>query len=100
MDFRKVWEPWEIQALAEKLGVATSSRTRCGRSKGFVDGDNSGSRQLRLGRPARRDASRRSWPACRMPLADACYFPGGGNCVTFVTPGGIEGIAGRWPTAR
>ena len=30
-----------------------------------------------------------------MPLADLCYFPGGGNSVTFITPGGIEGIAGR-----
>ena len=30
-----------------------------------------------------------------MPLADAGYFPGGGNSVTFMTPAGIEGIAGR-----
>jgi L-fucose isomerase len=30
-----------------------------------------------------------------MPLADPDYFPGGGNSVTFMTPGGIEGIAGR-----
>jgi len=30
-----------------------------------------------------------------MPLADSGYFPGGGNSVTFMTPAGIEGIAGR-----
>jgi len=30
-----------------------------------------------------------------MPLADPFYFPGGGNSVTFVSPAGIEGIAGR-----
>ena len=30
-----------------------------------------------------------------MPLADPGYFPGMGNSVTFVTPGGIEGIAAR-----
>lgn len=30
-----------------------------------------------------------------MPLADPFYFPGGGNSVTFTTPGGIEGIAAR-----
>ena len=30
-----------------------------------------------------------------MPLADAGYFPGGGNSVTFMTPGGVDGIAGR-----
>jgi L-fucose isomerase len=30
-----------------------------------------------------------------MPQAEQHYFPGGGNSVTFVTPGGIEGIAAR-----
>ena len=30
-----------------------------------------------------------------MPLADPHYFPGLGNSVTFVSPAGIEGIAGR-----
>ena len=29
------------------------------------------------------------------PLADNQYFPGMGNSVTFISPGGIEGIAGR-----
>jgi len=30
-----------------------------------------------------------------MPLADEFYFPGGGNSVNFMTPAGIEGLAGR-----
>jgi L-fucose isomerase len=62
--------------------------------KGFVDGDNSGSASL-------------DWAAVpgasvdeimakvSMPLADPGYFPGMGNSVTYVSPGGLEGIAGR-----
>jgi len=30
-----------------------------------------------------------------MPAANCEYFPGGGNSVTFTSPGGIEGLAGR-----
>ena len=30
-----------------------------------------------------------------MPLADDGYFPGLGNSVTYVSPGGLDGIAGR-----
>jgi L-fucose isomerase len=30
-----------------------------------------------------------------MPLADPDYFPGMGNSVTFISPGGLAGIAGR-----
>ena len=30
-----------------------------------------------------------------MPLADIGYFPGGGNSVTFMSPGGLKGIAAR-----
>jgi len=30
-----------------------------------------------------------------LPIAEDFYFPGGGNSVTFITPGGIEGIAAR-----
>ncbi len=30
-----------------------------------------------------------------MPGAELYYFPGGGNSVTFITPGGIECIAAR-----
>ena len=93
MDFRKVWEPWEIQALAGKLKVKFTAKDVWA-ARGFVDGDNSGSASFnwaaKPGAPA---------AACMkgisMPLADEFYFPGGGNSVTFMTPGGVEGIAAR-----
>jgi len=93
MDFRKVWEPWEIQALAKKLRVKFTKKDRWAQ-QGFVDGDNSGSAGLDwAGRPGEKvsDVMKR----VGMPQADEFYFPGCGNSVTFFTPGGIEGIAGR-----
>ena len=42
MDFRKVWEPWEIQGLAQQLGVPFGSGDLWAQ-KGIVDGNNSGS---------------------------------------------------------
>ncbi len=93
MDFRKVWEPWEIQALAEQLGVPFGPDDAWAR-KGFVDGDNSGSASFDWA--ARPGASREEvMGSVGMPMAELFYFPGGGNSVTFITPGGIEGIAGR-----
>ncbi len=92
MDFRKVWEPWELNALAKKLGCFDEQALWA--RKGLVDGDNSGSASL-------------DWAAApgaeiedimarvAMPLADPGYFPGLGNSVTFVSPAGIEGIAAR-----
>jgi len=94
MDFRKVWEPWEINALAEKLGLADVEPEALWRQKGLVDGDNSGSAAFDW-------AGKPGWSVedimarVSMPLADEFYFPGLGNSVTFFTPGGIEGIAGR-----
>ncbi len=94
MDFRKVWEPWEICALADKLGLGDVEPEGLWRTKGLVDGDNSGSASF-------------DWAAMpgaeieeimanvSMPLADEGYFPGLGNSVTFISPGGIEGIAAR-----
>lgn len=94
MDFRKVWEPWEINQLAESLGLDEADPRGLWRCKGLVDGDNSGSAAF-------------DWAACpgasveeimsqvSCPLADEFYFPGLGNSVTFITPGGIEGIAAR-----
>ncbi|MCJ7822379.1 MAG: hypothetical protein MUQ26_04750, partial [Armatimonadetes bacterium] len=94
MDFRKVWEPWEIAQLAESLGMANVEPDALWRARGFVDGDNSGSASL-------------DWAALpgasvdeimaglSLPQADPGYFPGLGNSVTFVSPGGIEGIAAR-----
>ena len=94
MDFRKVWEPWEINALAKKLGMPPGASHTAGGKKGLVDGDNSGSASLdwaaKPGASVKEIMSR-----VAMPLADPGYFPGGGNSVTFVSPGGIEGIAGR-----
>jgi L-fucose isomerase len=93
MDFRKVWEPWEIQALAGKVKVRCTGRELWA-ERGFVDGDNSGSASFNW-------AAKPGAPAAEclanvlMPVADEFYFPGGGNSVTFMTPGGIEGIAAR-----
>lgn len=93
MDFRKVWEPWEIQALAKQLKVRHSTADAWA-TRGFVDGDNSGSASFNwAARPG--SAADRCMAGVSMPLADAAYFPGGGNSVAFVTPGGIDGIAAR-----
>ncbi|MFH1998196.1 MAG: hypothetical protein ABIK28_00880, partial [Planctomycetota bacterium] len=62
--------------------------------KGLVDGNNSGSASFdwaaKPGEDVEKIMSRIS-----MPLADPGYFPGGGNSVTFLTPGGVEGMAAR-----
>ena len=93
MDFRKVWEPLEIQALARKMKVRFGARDLWAQ-RGFVDGDNSGSASFNwAGKPG--DSASACMKKVAMPLADEFYFPGGGNCVTFVSPGGIDGIAGR-----
>ncbi len=93
MDFRKVWEPWEIKALAKKLKIKTTGKSLW-EKRGFVDGDNSGSASFdwaaKPGASVKQIMSKVSFP-----LADEGYFPGMGNSVTFVSPGGIEGIAGR-----
>ncbi len=93
MDFRKVWEPWEIRALARKLKVRFTGKELWAR-KGLVDGDNSGSASLDwAGKPG--DTVAKIMTNVSMPGAELYYFPGGGNSVTFISPGGIEGIAGR-----
>ena len=93
MDFRKVWEPWEIKELAKRIGVRLTGNTLW-EKKGFVDGDNSGSASFNWaampGAGVKEIMSRIS-----LPPAEFFYFPGGGNSVRFVTPEGIEGIAGR-----
>ena len=94
MDFRKVWEAWEIKQLAKKIGLKRLPARADWMTKGLVDGNNSGSAAFdwaaEPGSSVRQIMSRVS-----MPLADAGYFPGGGNSVTFMTPAGIDGIAGR-----
>jgi L-fucose isomerase len=93
MDFRKVWEPWELQALAKRIGY-TLPKGKPWAEKGFVDGDNSGSASFDWAtRPGASIDEIMS--GVSMPLADEGYFPGLGNSVTFVSPGGLEGIAGR-----
>lgn len=94
MDFRKVWEPWEINAKAEELGLGDVEPDALWRKKGLVDGDNSGSAAFDWA--AMPGASVEEIMAgVSFPLAEEFYFPGLGNCVHFVSPGGIEGIAGR-----
>ena len=93
MDFRKVWEGWEIKALAKKVGVKVNPKADF-IAKGLVDGDNSGSAAFDWA--AKPGASVKDiMKGIRMPLADEDYFPGGGNSVTFMTPAGINGLAGR-----
>ena len=94
MDFRKVWEGWEIKKLAKKIGLKNLPRQAEWVKKGLVDGDNSGSASFDwAAKPGAKIKQIMSKVA--MPLADPDYFPGGGNSVTFMTPAGIEGIAGR-----
>jgi L-fucose isomerase len=94
MDFRKVWEPWEIREAAKKLKIGKPRGKCLWWDKGLVDGNNSGSASFdwaaKPGTSVDRIMSR-----VAMPPADPDYFPGGGNSVTFITPGGITGIAGR-----
>jgi len=93
MDFRKVWPPKELKKLAKSLGVKVD-KSALWAQKGIVDGDNSGSASLNwAGKPG--DSAAKLMKRVGMPKAELFYFPGGGNSVTFVTPGGIEGIAGR-----
>jgi L-fucose/D-arabinose isomerase len=93
MDFRKVWEGWEIKELAKKLKVSVNAKADY-ITRGLVDGDNSGSASFDWA--AKPGASVKDiMKTVSMPLADEGYFPGGGNSVTFMTPAGIEGIAGR-----
>ncbi len=93
MDFRKVWEPWEIKQLAKKLEIKCDGNT-IWEQRGLVDGDNSGSASFNWA--AKPGASEKQiMKNISFPLADEDYFPGMGNSVTYISPGGIEGIAAR-----
>lgn len=93
MDFRKVWEPWEIKKLAESLGTQMDG-TSVWETKGFFDGNNSGSASFDwAAKPG--SSVKEIMARVTFPLQNENYFPGGGNSVTFLTPAGIEGIAGR-----
>ena len=93
MDFRKVWENWELADLARTMGIPLNGNT-VWEKKGVVDGDNSGSASFDwAARPG--SSEKEIMKRVSFPQADLGYFPGGGNSVTFVSPGGIVGIASR-----
>ena len=93
MDFRKVWEPWELKRLADSIKLKLPKGVSWA-EKGLVDGDNSGSASLDWA--AKPGATiEQIMAGVSMPLADEGYFPGMGNSVTFTSPGGLAGIAGR-----
>jgi len=94
MDFRKVWEAWEIKELAAKIGLKKLDKKADWYNKGLVDGDNSGSAAFDWAAEPGASVTK-IMKGVSMPLADEFYFPGGGNSVTFMTPAGVEGIAGR-----
>jgi L-fucose isomerase len=84
MDFRKVYEPWEIERNAAALGLDLGPfRETSWLARGFVDGNNSGSASLDYAREA-----------CLFKAVKS-YFPGGGFSVGFLSPGGLRGQAGR-----
>lgn len=84
MDFRKVYEPREIIANAKALGLDLGPHAGAAwLEKGFVDGNNSGSASL--------DFAGKAF----LFRAVEHYFPGSGFSVGYVSPGGIEGVAGR-----
>ncbi len=94
MDFRKVWEPWEIKLACEKLEVPCTGDEPW-MEKGFVDGENSGSASLNWAAAPGASVSE-CMNGVSMGAAGRWYeFAGGGNNVRFVSPGGIEGIAAR-----
>jgi len=84
MDYRKVYEPWEIEKNACELDLdLTPFAGEPWMQRGFVDGNNSGSASLDFGEEH------------FLFRADRDYFPGGGFSVGFLSPGGIRGMAGR-----
>jgi L-fucose isomerase len=94
MDFRKLWEPHEIKALAKSIGMKSLPKNADWVKKGLVDGNNSGSASFDwAAKPG--SSVKEIMKRISMPLAEAHYFPGGGNSVTFMSPKGIKGIAGR-----
>jgi len=93
MDFRKVWDAKDLVNAADELKVQYTG-DEIWATKGIVDGNNSGSASLNWA--AKQGATvEEIMSKVSMPFADKDYFPGGGNSVTFVSPGGLKGIASR-----
>jgi len=84
MDFRKVYEPWEIEANTRALGLDLKRlKAEPWMERGFIDGDNSGSGSLDYAQ---------KWFLFK---AVEYYFPGLGFSVSYLSPKGIKGLAGR-----
>jgi L-fucose/D-arabinose isomerase len=84
MDFRKVYEPWEIERNARALGINLGKfRNEPWVLRGFIDGDNSGSGSLDYGD---------KWFLFK---AAEDYFPGLGFSLSYLSPKGLKGLAGR-----
>ncbi len=84
MDFRKVYEPWEIKKNARELGLSLKGLEKePWFERGFIDGDNSGSASL--------DYCKKAF----LFKAVEFYFPGGGYSVSYLSPKGLRGMAGR-----
>lgn len=93
MDLRLVWSAEELKNLAGSLGVQYSDDEEWAKW-GIVDGDNAGSASLDwAGKPGASVEELMSHVS--LPSADPFYFPGGGNSVTFISPGCLRGIAAR-----
>lgn len=92
MDFRKVWEPDELEKLAKNKGIEIDQDSAYFQ-KGFIDGVNSGSASFNwAGLP---EASEEElMKNISFPKA-VDYFMYLGNSVHFISPPGIEGIAAR-----
>ena len=73
MDFRKVWEKWELEALAKRVG-ARCRLMKCGRRRAWWTATTPAARPL-IGQPGRVRASRKSCPWV-MPLKSR-YFRAG-----------------------
>ncbi len=84
MDFRKVYEPWEIEVNAKALGLDLKKLERePWMERGFIDGNNSGAASLDYAD---------KWFLFK---AVEFYFPGLGFSVGYLSPKGLKGLAGR-----
>ena len=84
MDFRKVYEPWEIEKNARDLGLDLKPhKDAAWLRRGFIDGNNSGSASL--------DYAEKHYLFKAVPH----YFPGLGFSTGFISPKGLRGMAGR-----
>lgn len=81
-DYRKVYEPWEIERKAKELGISLDPEALY-MKLGCIDMDNSGSGSL--------DWAEESF----LFEVYGHYFPGGGFSTGYLSKGGIDCLAGR-----